>query len=782
MDQVRKASLLALSPSFLAVASGSEIAVYQHQYRGLAQIRNRAQKKEAERKNAEELHSQTQERPAAYYFTQHQSPVVSLFVNPLNPTEVISCCQNGVILRWSAGTFHVLDRFTCNNEVAFMKLLVKEHPRGLRAPSVLAVVVFATGSGTGASTPHGNTELSSRSSRTEVGASVLTIIGDKLEAPCPFLANLGSPPSHLAVNPNFCAYVPHLKTRTLVVEQTFASSGLHKEYSFKAPHREAITCIAVHPTMNVVSYGTVKGVVMVLTLEDQKSSSDVRRLHWHNSPVAVLEWSQDGTQMITGGEEGVVLIWNTETWRRRHVPRLTPITGLSLGDARSMLIAVACIPNIIHIINLLTHTVQESYSDVLYEPLPATSFVTVGSSVAFIGMRNVTFYDPIKFQTVDVLQVTNFNQIKSRDSESVPVHLVTHLAVSKDGVWLVTADQSDLTLNDTAEGTVRFWRRGGVTKRGSHNHTANTVVPSPHKVGITAVVFHPRHYQVVTAGKDGAIKLWQMVGRGNKRHWQCSRSMRVPEMIPRDLCFSTDIVGSLLLVAHGNKITLWDSRTIVPVNNALPLMQHLDPEPLVIVRALVDQRTVVAHSEKFLFVWDLVHQTLSWSVKLCVTAFVAFPTRPDAFGVFAGGWMMEFNSKSAAPYHVCTKQARVQSNVKSATVVRTPNGTHQVACLLDNWDGRLFTIPAEKGSALYVEELPKEVPQLVDIFTPNTRAVVAPKAPQVYEPEKQKDNKLVNNITRAQEPVNFLFVGETHQIPALSTMLDTYLNTFLEME
>ena len=44
--------------------------------------------------------------------------------------------------------------------------------------------------------------------------------------------------------------------------------------------------------------------------------------HWHSHGVSSVVFNSDGTYMLSGGEEAVLVIWQLETGTKRFLPRL----------------------------------------------------------------------------------------------------------------------------------------------------------------------------------------------------------------------------------------------------------------------------------------------------------------------------------------------------------------------------------------------------------------------------------------------------------------------------
>ena len=74
-------------------------------------------------------------------------------------------------------------------------------------------------------------------------------------------------------------------------------------------------------------------------------------LHWHAHAVTALALSPDGRYLFSGGEEGVLVIWQLATGIKAFVPRLgAPITFLA-PSLREPRVAATASDNSVRIIN-----------------------------------------------------------------------------------------------------------------------------------------------------------------------------------------------------------------------------------------------------------------------------------------------------------------------------------------------------------------------------------------------------------------------------------------------
>ena len=86
------------------------------------------------------------------------------------------------------------------------------------------------------------------------------------------------------------------------------------------------------------------------------------QMHWHAHRVGALGFSSEGTYLLSGGEEAVLVVWQTATAHKRFLPRLgAPLVGLGL-DAKDSLYYVAGEDNSVRIVDaaafVVTQTVQ----------------------------------------------------------------------------------------------------------------------------------------------------------------------------------------------------------------------------------------------------------------------------------------------------------------------------------------------------------------------------------------------------------------------------------------
>lgn len=86
---------------------------------------------------------------------------------------------------------------------------------------------------------------------------------------------------------------------------------------------EKITCLAFHPTEGCIATGDERGRITLWYCFGKNVDRPVTTtMHWHAHQVAALAFTSDGTYLLSGGEESVLVIWQLQTGFKQFLPRL----------------------------------------------------------------------------------------------------------------------------------------------------------------------------------------------------------------------------------------------------------------------------------------------------------------------------------------------------------------------------------------------------------------------------------------------------------------------------
>lgn len=116
-------------------------------------------------------------------------------------------------------------------------------------------------------------------------------------------------------------------------------------YGFmKFVSNEPLTCLAFHPTDEYFATGDKKGQIrlwyclnpeQVTTRANGDRRAQTTTLHWHAHAVSSIAFSSNGSYLLSGGEEAVLVIWQLHSGKKEFVPRVgAPITSLAVAAHR----------------------------------------------------------------------------------------------------------------------------------------------------------------------------------------------------------------------------------------------------------------------------------------------------------------------------------------------------------------------------------------------------------------------------------------------------------------
>lgn len=115
---------------------------------------------------------------------------------------------------------------------------------------------------------------------------------------------------------------------------------------------DPITCVACHPTQQLVATGDVKGRILLYREIFRKGEPKTNLHHWHHTPVTTVTFTLSGSNFYSGGLENTLCHWDIRGDKPiGFVPRMqgTPV-HIVIG-AENQKIAVATDDNGIQILN-----------------------------------------------------------------------------------------------------------------------------------------------------------------------------------------------------------------------------------------------------------------------------------------------------------------------------------------------------------------------------------------------------------------------------------------------
>ncbi|KAJ2888010.1 NET1-associated nuclear protein 1 [Coemansia asiatica] len=434
---------------------------------------------------------------------------------------------------------------------------------------------------------------------------------------------------------------------------------------------ERVSTLAFHPTEPILAVGDWRGRIMNwFCIDDNEPSSEDRMvlqkpMHWHAHRVNTVVFAADGHLMLSGGEEGVLVLWQLGTDTKSFLPRLgSDIMGIAVSPDQ-MLYALTLRDNTVRVFSALDRS--------LVSMLQGLKFAERGAAAA-IGMQQtpeqirlarklesdafttglivhptthalVLNGDPGHLQvfnhTTDrhlaSIEVVSFNRVggpATGDSQTPHVDIVQY---SSDGAWMATVDSrssgSAYGPSATIESYLKFWRLDTVDQK----YHLVTRVDSPHARGISSLAFQPAPRRAqgrgdgllcVSTGRDGSFRVWELESReapGSVHYiWICRNTVRFRGLQPRSAAFSAD--GSTLAVAFGGCVTLWDAATCTaPV---CALVASAGTPNLTGVAFIGGSNFLAAWSRNRLDVWNMLTGSVWWTLAMPLQSVFVHPKAP----------------------------------------------------------------------------------------------------------------------------------------------------------
>lgn len=388
--------------------------------------------------------------------------------------------------------------------------------------------------------------------------------------------------------------------------------------------QDEITAVAFYPSAPAIAVGETSGKIhlwYVLGIpKDQKPVQSM--FHWHAHGVNAISFTVDGVYMLSGGEEGVLVIWQLETRTRQFLPHLGSDIQYICTSPDQLTYMLRLKDNSLRLVSAVNLSIKHSINglkavNVNQKTYPfATGLVTDPRSKTIVmnGYPGaIQFYDHSTDSSVREVEVTPRNRVsRTEDRESVRPH-VTHVSFSSNSYWMATIDERlDAYFGD--ERYLHFWKWNAEQQV----FTPHTRMDNPHKSKITSLNFCKTadgDVLAVTCSLDGTFKIWEVVHHPHKDEeiWRCRSRGSYKGLAAHAAEFATD--GSLLAVTFDKVITLWDPLTLTLERT---LFYNLSSSPLSHLSFTHDSLYLITASETHVYVWNMLTCTVWWSLPIRV--------------------------------------------------------------------------------------------------------------------------------------------------------------------
>ncbi|PWZ02450.1 hypothetical protein BCV70DRAFT_196692 [Testicularia cyperi] len=580
----------------------------------------------------------------------HFAPITAIMINPANPLQLLTASLDGHVKVWDFLDGVLLRSFDLRFPITgmaahaslpnfvFLALKKPRHRDLDNAPKSIHHILRSLDNGGTFNSIIGSINLDPASAVQDAASSSVAAgnparpnfaRGASIQ---PKLMRIGKTREAVAISisPNGKWLVVVGSDKVQVAKTSDLGSGFTKFIAShpgaKRAEQYAMTCMAFHPTdATRLVTGDSSGRIRVwYCLHDKfmsPSHADADEgmerhapstvMHWHAHAVSSLAFSPNGVNLLSGGEEGVLVVWHLGSSgagagaQKEFVPRLgAPIASIAVAnglDGREQEYAVALADGTVTFVSSMSLKPTRSFTRIKIdasrqiEAVPTTTSTsgtgapaqarvplavhpTTGALVLLAGHpSSIQFYDPIKDATSAELEVAPSNRVSRADEEPIEPTRVEQVAFSPSvssrtgerGEWMVTFDSRNLTdasssaangagsVDITSESSLKFWRWDPNNRR----YALNTRIDRPHHgKRITSITFSPVTYLLVTTALDGKARSWHLASRTLKSgklesYWACRSVFVYRDQTPTCSAFSAD--GSILAVGQQGSVTLW---------------------------------------------------------------------------------------------------------------------------------------------------------------------------------------------------------------------------------
>ncbi|EST08931.1 WD40 repeat [Kalmanozyma brasiliensis GHG001] len=597
----------------------------------------------------------------------HFAAITAIMINPANPLQLLTASLDGRVKVWDFLDGVLLSSFDLQLPISGMTahasspntvyVLLKKyrHRDAETAPKSMSEILTALDNGAPFNSiiGHFSIDLSTHAQtqsnmpRFSRGASLR-----------PELARIGKTREAVAigVSPNGEWLVVVGNDKVQVARTNDLASGFTRFISshpgVQHTQKESMTCMAFHPTDSTrLVTGDSTGRIRVWYCLQKKfmapskgeADDGMERhapsavLHWHAHAVSSLCFSPNGGHLLSGGEEGVLVVWHLgasgNASSKEFVPRLgAPLSAIAVAnglDGREQEYAVSLADGSITFVSSMTLKPTRTFTRIKIDAsrhLPGNSVPvdTPAPLAVHPASRNIVllaghpsslqFYDPIKDANTMELEVAPSNRVSRVEDEQIEPTRVERVVFSpfvssktaEQGEWMVTFDSRNLSdfrgdVEVVSESSLKFWRWNPINRR----YTLNTRIDRPHDgKRLTSMTFSPSSALLVTTAADGKVRSWYMTSRKLKSgkvesYWACRSVFGYREQTPTASAFSAD--GSILAVGQAGSVTLWS-----PESNLMSMVISA-PELAEGVRSLAfSGRYLGLATSTTVLIWDLI--------------------------------------------------------------------------------------------------------------------------------------------------------------------------------
>jgi NET1-associated nuclear protein 1 (U3 small nucleolar RNA-associated protein 17) len=131
---------------------------------------------------------------------------------------------------------------------------------------------------------------------------------------------------------------------------------------------EQITVLKFHPHKPILAVGDKSGkITCIANYISEESKDHVRSIHhWHHLPVGCITFMADGSYLLSGGEESVMVIWQLDTGHKQFLPRMGGSIASITISPNHRFYCLGLDDNSIRLVNSVTQSIEQVIQGLQY--------------------------------------------------------------------------------------------------------------------------------------------------------------------------------------------------------------------------------------------------------------------------------------------------------------------------------------------------------------------------------------------------------------------------------
>lgn len=324
--------------------------------------------------------------------------------------------------------------------------------------------------------------------------------------------------------------------------------------------KNTFTCVACHPKDDCIATGHEDGKIRLWRNFHQKKKYTCTTLHWHHNIVNTLCFTSEGTNLLSGGIESVLVQWhygadNTKDFLPRLGGSILHITASSDGQFYCTSHSdnkIKIIESSFKVTGVIQGLVKGDaiLTDLMIDP-HSKSLVLNGKP------GHLQFYSLLHDKHLYNLDIVQQEYIYEAGLDQFEV---VKAAFDVKGDWLATVEE-----RGQKSSCLEFYLKLWAFDKQTQSFVLNTTIAAAHEDQIMSMCFSSSEEttMLVTTSKDGQFKAWVLGADADTQQdlsfWSCDFVGSYHNLRATNCCFSAD--GSLLAVSFQEVVTIWSPET-----------------------------------------------------------------------------------------------------------------------------------------------------------------------------------------------------------------------------